>query len=382
MPRSLTIAVAPDSFKGVMTAGEVADRIEAGLHRASGSIRVRKVPMADGGEGTVSAIVNATGGKRVQRQVHDPLGRKIRASFGLSGDGKRAIIEMSAASGLGLIKRSERKPLKTSTIGTGELIQAALDLGVRSILIGIGGSATNDGGVGMARALGYRFLDAEGLTLKDGGGSLSRLRKIVSEDADSRLVRTRIEVACDVDNPLTGKHGAAYVYGPQKGATPTMVKQLDEGLKCLARCIRRDLGQDIANVPGAGAAGGLGAGLMAFTGASLRPGVDIVIEAVGLRKKLFGSDVVITGEGCMDGQTVRGKAPAGVAGVAKAMGIPVVAICGVSGKGVEKVHTIGIDAVFPTATEAGSEEDLRRLGPVRLTATAEQVGRLLMSQRK
>jgi glycerate kinase len=381
MPKFLTIAVAPDSFKGVMTATEAASRIERGLKRAMESVRVRKIPMADGGEGTVSAIVNATGGRLVRRVVRDPLGRNVRSTFGLSGDGSRAIIEMSSASGLALLKSSERNPLKTSTCGTGDLMRAALDLKVKRLLIGIGGSATNDGGMGMARALGFKFLDRLGRELREGGGALIELDRIDPTGVDSRLARVGVEVACDVDNPLTGSRGAAHVYGPQKGASPATVQRLDEGLRRLAKIVRRDVGIDVSRVPGAGAAGGLGAGLMAFAGAMLRPGVDIVIDAVDLRRQLFGCSFVITGEGKMDGQTLHGKTPAGVAGVAKSMDIPVVAICGSIGQGIEKVHDIGITAVFTTSTDAVAEKDLPRIAPRQLTATAEQVGRLMATHR-
>ena len=381
MRKSLTIAIAPDSFKGVMTASAVASRIETGLRRAMTSVVVRKIPMADGGEGTVPAIVNATGGRIVRRTVRDPLGRKIRATFGVSGDGRQAVIEMAAASGLALLKARERNPLKTTSAGTGDLISAALETGAGKILVGVGGSATNDGGMGMARALGLRFVDARGRQLPEGGGALARLDRIDMSQIDVRIAKVSIEVACDVDNPLTGPRGASHVYGPQKGATPAMVKKLDANLARLARIIKRDLGTDILTVPGSGAAGGLAAGLMAILGGQLRPGVDIVIDAVGLKQQLKGCDLVITGEGRMDGQTVHGKTPAGVAHVAKSLGIPVIAICGCLGKGFEKVHDIGIDAVFATSTDAVSEQELPRVGPPKLAMTAEQLGRLIATQR-
>jgi len=349
------VAIAPDSFKGSMTAMEAATCIETGLKRSLTGISCRKIPMADGGEGTVQAIVDATGGKFVKRTVTDPLGRKIKATFGLSGDGRTAVMEMAEASGLALLKPRERNPLKTSTYGTGEMIKHALKLGVRKILIGIGGSATNDGGIGMASALGIRFLDARGKTVKANGSRLDKIASIDISGIDPRLKGVEIEVACDVDNPLTGRNGAAQVYGPQKGATPEMVKQLDTGLRSLAAVIKKDLGLSILKEPGSGAAGGLGGGLMAFLNGRLRPGVDIVIDSVKLSKRIKGCDLVITGEGRMDHQTAFGKTPAGVARTAKEQKLPVIAICGCLGK----------------------EEELPKTGPVMLTNCAEQVGRLL-----
>ncbi len=377
MKKKYKIAVAPDSFKGNMTALEAAERIEAGFKKSIKNIAVKKIPMADGGEGTVSAIVEATGGKFVKRTVQDPLGRKIRASFGVSGDGKTAVIEMAEASGLVLLAAKERNPLKTSTYGTGQLIKAALKLGVSHILIGIGGSATNDGGTGMARALGVKFLDATGKPLPEGGGELGKLARIDMSKLEPQLGKVKIEVACDVDNPLTGKTGAAEVYGPQKGATPAMVKKLDAGLLHLAKIIKRDIGSDILKVPGAGAAGGLGAGLMAFASGELRPGVDIVIDRIKLRQRMRGVDLVITGEGRMDGQTVFGKTASGVARVARELGIPVIAICGCLGKDAIKVNEIGIDAFFSTLEENVEDEDLPKRAPVMLENCAEQVARLI-----
>lgn len=371
------VAIAPDSFKGSMTAMEAATCIETGLKKSLTGISCRKIPMADGGEGTVQAIVDATGGKFVKRTVTDALGRKVKATFGLSGDGRTAVMEMAEASGLALLKPRERNPLKTSTYGTGEMIKHALKFGVRKILIGIGGSATNDGGTGMASALGIRFLDARGKTVTPDGGRLDKIVSIDISGIDPRLKGVEIEVACDVDNPLTGRNGAAQVYGPQKGATPEMVKQLDAGLRSLAAVIKKDLGLSILKVPGSGAAGGLGGGLMAFLGGRLRPGVDIVIDSVKLAKRIKGCDLVITGEGRMDHQTAFGKTPAGVARVAKEQNLPVIAICGCLGKNPQVVHSIGIDAFFSALEENVCEEELPKRGPGMLTNSAEQIGRLL-----
>ncbi len=378
--RNFKVGIAPDSFKGSMTALQAATRIERGLNKAISNLSVRKIPMADGGEGTAFTIVEATGGSMVKRTVRDPLGRKIKASFGLSGDGKTAVIEMAEANGLVLLKQRERNPMKTSTYGTGELIRHALGMKAKKILIGIGGSATNDGGTGMARALGVRFLDKKGRSLKDSGGALKDLDRIDVSGLDQRLKGIKVEVACDVANPFTGSNGASYVYGPQKGATPEMIKQLDANLKLLAKVIKRDIGVDVLKVPGSGAAGGLGGGLMAFLGGELRPGVDIVVDTVKLERRLKGCNLVITGEGRMDGQTVNGKTPVGVAGTAKKLGIPVIAICGQEGKGIKQVLTVGIDAYMSTMAYSITDEQIAKLGPIMLEDCAEQLGRILALQ--
>ncbi|MDA0578675.1 MAG: glycerate kinase [Verrucomicrobia bacterium] len=375
--RALTIAIAPDSFKGTLTAPAAAACMAGGLRKALPRAQFVLIPMADGGEGTVDALVAATDGSRLRCRARDPLGRSIRVVYGMTGDGRTAIIEMAAASGLLLLAPHERNPLKTSTAGTGDMIRAALDRGVQRVLIGIGGSATNDGGTGMARALGVRFLDAAGRELPEGGGALGRLARIDMRGIDPRLKRVSVEVACDVTNALCGARGAAHVYGPQKGATPAMVRQLDANLRQLAAVIQRDLGIRILNLRGSGAAGGLGGGLRAFVGGQLRPGVEIVIDCVRLKERLRHCDLVITGEGRMDGQTVYGKAPVGVARVAKSLGLPVIAICGSLGDRVARVHGVGIDAVFGTTAGELLEEALMAGARRRLRATAEEVGRLL-----
>ncbi len=375
--KKLKVGVAPDSFKGTLSSLGVATRIEKGLKKAIPGVSVVKIPVADGGEGTVQAIVESTGGRFAKRTVKDPLGRKVKAEFGISGDGKTAIMEMAEASGLALLKLKQRNPMKTSTVGTGQLIKAALDLGVKKILIGIGGSATNDCGMGMARVLGVKFLDAKGRSIKDCGGALKDLDRIDMSGVDKRLAKVHVEVACDVDNPLTGKRGASQVYGPQKGATSAMVKQLDASLKNAAKIIKRDVGVSILKVPGSGAAGGLGGGLMAFCGGVLRPGIDIVMDSVQLKKRLKGCDLVITGEGRMDGQTVFGKTPSGVAKVAKELNLPVIAICGCLGDGVHAVIDVGIDAYTSTLEFSIDDEDIQKYGPDNLENVAEQVGRII-----
>jgi glycerate 2-kinase len=373
----LKIGIAPDSFKGSLSALEAATCIAAGLKRGLKGVRIVTVPMADGGDGTVQAIVEATGGRFLRRRVSDPLGRPVNAVFGLTGDGRTAVIEMAAASGLALLQPEERNPMLTTTAGTGELIRHALGLKVKRILVGIGGSATTDGGTGMARALGWRFLDKAGRSLPGTGEALGRLDRIDGAGRDPRLDAVTIEVACDVDNPLTGPHGAARVYGPQKGATPAMVRTLDANLKRLARIIKRDTGTAILTVPGSGAAGGLGAGLVAFAGGVLRPGVEIVIDAVKLKRRLKGCDLVITGEGRLDGQACYGKAPAGVAKVARKLKIPVIAVAGSLGADAHQVRSIGIQAYFSALHELMDEADLPERGPAMLEDCAEQVGRLI-----
>ncbi len=375
--RHLKIAIAPNAFKGTLTAVQAADCIERGLRQALPGVKTVKIPMADGGDGTLPAIVAATGGKWVKCAATDPLGRKIKAAFGLTGDGRTAVIEMALASGLVRLAPHERNPLLTSSRGTGELIRAALDRNVGEIILGIGGSATNDGGTGVARALGVRFFDRHHHELPDNGGALTQLAYSNMAGLDPRLAKTIISVACDVNNPLHGRRGAAHVYGPQKGATPAMVRQLDAGLKRLATVIQRDFGVQVARLPGAGAAGGLGAGLVAFLGAQLRPGADLITQAVGLEKQLAGCDLVITGEGRLDAQTASGKAPGGVAKIARRLGIPVIALCGSLGPGAAEVRKIGILACFAALEDPLPPGNLAKDAAARLERCAENVGRLI-----
>lgn len=342
----MKIVIAPDSFKESLTALEAATAIEIGMKKILPEASFVKVPMADGGEGTVQSLVDATGGKVITKTVTGPLGTPVEAFFGISGDEKTAVIEMAAASGLHLVPPGERNPLITTTRGTGELITAALDYGVEHIIIGIGGSATNDGGAGMAIALGIMLLDSNGKEIGEGGGALSSLAAINIAGKDKRLEQVKIDVACDVDNPLTGMRGASHIFGPQKGATQEMVEVLDNNLHHFADIIRTDLGKDIEHVSGAGAAGGLGGGLMAFLSAELKRGVDIVLEATNLETHLLDADFVITGEGKIDGQTIFGKTPIGVARTAKRQNVPVIAIAGNVASDSEVVHEHGIDAVF------------------------------------
>ncbi len=320
--------------------------MEKGLRRAFPDLVAVKAPIADGGEGTVEALVAATGGSILHETVQGPLGDPVNAIWGILGDGATAVIEMAAASGLPLVPQDRRDPRLTSTYGVGQLIRAALHHGLTKIITGVGGSATNDGGAGMASALGARFLDRYGHDLPRGGAALADLYDIDLSGLDPRLEQTEIVVACDVDNPLCGPRGASAVYGPQKGATPEMVTALDSALKNYAEVASRVTGIDVADSPGAGAAGGLGAGLMFFTEAVLRPGVEIVLEAVNFTKLAQEADLVMTGEGNTDFQTAFGKAPVGVAAVAKKFNKVVVCLSGGLGQGADDVLAHGIDAIM------------------------------------
>ncbi|MDE0297621.1 MAG: glycerate kinase [Candidatus Poribacteria bacterium] len=342
----MKIVIAPDSFKGSLTALQAAEAMEEGIRRVFPAAQIMKTPMADGGEGTVRSLVDATGGKLLVEQVANPLGNQIEAEYGILGDGTTAVIEMAAASGLTLVPRDQRNPLVTTTYGTGQLIKAALDRGCRKLIVGIGGSATNDGGAGLAEALGAKLLTNDGKPIPPGGGGLRSLDVIDIDGLDPRLAGTVTVVACDVDNPLTGMNGAAHVYGPQKGATPKVVEALDANLAHFAWIVQRDMGKVVGEIPGAGAAGGLGAGLIAFLNAELKSGVEIVIDAVQLEEQLEDANLVVTGEGEINFQTVFGKTPVGVAKLAKKYDIPVIAITGSIADGADAVYEAGIDAVI------------------------------------
>lgn len=342
----MKIVIAPDSYKESLSALEVARAIEAGFREIYPDAEYIKLPVADGGEGTVEAMAAATQGRVVQVEVTGPLGEAVPGFFGVSGDERSAFIEMAAASGLELLPPAARNPLKTTSWGTGELIRHALDLGVSRIIIGIGGSATNDGGAGMVQALGAQLLTADGQPIAPGGAGLSTLAKIDISGLDPRLAQCRIDVACDVTNPLIGDEGASAVFGPQKGATPEMVTQLDRALAHYAEQIAQELDLDVLTLEGGGAAGGMGAALYAFCGAHLRPGIDIVTDALHLDALVADADLVITGEGRIDSQTIHGKVPVGVARVAKRYQIPVIGIAGSLTADVGVVHQHGLDAVF------------------------------------
>ncbi|AKE97017.1 glycerate kinase [Cronobacter sakazakii] len=340
------IVIAPDSFKESLSAMDVARAIEAGFREIYPQAHYVCVPMADGGEGTVEAMVAATGGQIITTPVTAPLGNKVDSFFGLLGDGETAVVEMAAASGLHLVPTAQRDPRITTSYGTGELILAALERGVKAIIIGIGGSATNDGGAGMMQALGARFLDGEGRELAPGGAALARLERLDLSALDPRLAQVSVTAACDVDNPLCGEKGASAVFGPQKGATPAMVTELDAALRRFGEQLEAATGKAIISAPGAGAAGGMGAALLGMLNAELRPGIEIVIESLGLAQAVRDADLVITGEGRLDSQSIHGKTPIGVARVAKQFQRPVVAIAGSLTPDYQIVHEHGIDAAF------------------------------------
>jgi glycerate kinase len=364
----MKIVIAPDSFKESLTALQVAHAIEAGMREVWPDATYVKVPVADGGEGTVQALIDATGGRKVDVRVTGPLGQTVDAFYGCAGDGSLAVIEMAAASGLEGVPPDLRDPRTATSRGTGELILAALDAGARQFVLGVGGSATNDGGAGMLQALGVRLLDGAGNDIGPGGAALAQLARIDVAGLDARVREARFRIACDVDNPLTGPRGASAVFGPQKGASPAMVAQLDAALAHFADIIRRDLGQDIAQLPGAGAGGGIAAAMVVFLNGQLRPGIEIVTEAVGLDAAVRDADLVVTGEGRIDGQTVNGKTPMGVAKVARRHGKPVVAIGGGLAQDADAVHAEGIEVVVAAVARpcsvaealAAAEENLRR----------------------
>jgi glycerate 2-kinase len=342
----MKIVVAPDSFKGSLTALEVSDAIEKGIREIFPEAEVIKIPMADGGDGTVECLVNATGGEILKEKVIGPLGDKVLAHYGFLGDKKTAVIEMAAASGLTLVPENKRDPLITTTYGTGQLIKAALNQGCRKMIIGIGGSATNDGGAGMVQALGVKLLDQEGKEVGFGGGELKKIVKIDISCMDNRLSDIKVLVASDVNNPLCGPQGASKIYGPQKGATPETIEELDESLAYFAELIKRDLNKDVKDIPGAGAAGGLGASLMAFLNAEIRSGIEIIIEIVKLEQNIKEADLVITGEGKIDSQTIYGKAPVGVAKIAKKYNVPVVAVAAIIEEDSRIFQSYGIDTLI------------------------------------
>lgn len=371
------IIIAPDSFKGSLTAIQAAKAMATGVRHLWPQAKIELIPMADGGEGTAEALVMATGGTLQPITITGPLGEPVQASFGILGDGKTAVIEMAAAAGLYLVPEEKRNPLVTTTYGVGELILAALAAGCQHLIIGIGGSATNDGGVGMAQALGGKFLDANGKDIGWGGGALENLAHIDLTVLDPRLQEVTVTVACDVNNPLCGPQGAAAIYGPQKGATPALVTKLDENLAHLAQIIKQDLGKDIISFPGAGAAGGLGAGLMAFLDATLMPGIEIVMKAVGLQERLQKAHLVLTGEGKIDAQTAFGKTLSGIAQAAKAHSLPVIAIAGGIGDDVKPVYSCGIDAVFPLTPYPISLPDAMRRSEELLVLATERALRLV-----
>lgn len=369
----MKIVVAPDSFKESMSAKEVCDSIEKGLLSVSKDWEIVKVPMADGGEGTLEALVDATNGKIFNEKTLNPLGKEITSKFGILGGKNIAVIEMASTSGLELISPEKRNPYITTTYGTGQLMLKALEQNVEEIILGIGGSATNDGGAGMLQALGAKLLDENREEIDFGGYELSKLDRIDFSSLDKRLKNIKILVACDVTNPLTGKDGSSYIFGKQKGATPEMIEILDRNLLHYSKIIKRDLGFDVNNVSGAGAAGGLGAGLLTL-GAVLKKGIDIVIEANELDKKVQGADLVITGEGSIDGQTRFGKTPYGVVTIAKKYNIPTITLAGNIGKDIDILYDYGFDTIFSIMQGVDTLENALKKGKENIERTAKNIG--------
>lgn len=373
----MKFVLAPDSFKESMTAKEACEAMERGIKKINPNIECEHVPMADGGEGTMQSLVDATDGKVYSLGVVGPLGYKVKAEYGILGNGEIGVLEMASASGIHLVPLEERNPLITTTYGTGELIKACLDKGVKKLLIGIGGSATNDGGAGVIQALGGRLLDKDNNELDFGGGSLGKLQKIDLTNFDNRLKDVVIEVACDVTNPLCGKSGASYVFGPQKGATMEISEVLDNNLRYYAKVIKEQLNKDVLEVSGAGAAGGLGAGLMAFLNGNLKKGIEIVIEYSGLEEKIKNCDMVWTGEGSIDFQTQYGKTPLGVATVAKKYNKPVIALAGRVGDNIDVLYEKGIDSIFGIMKGVTTIEEALEKGKENIEKTSENIVRLM-----
>ncbi|BDU38267.1 glycerate kinase [Vibrio nigripulchritudo] len=372
----MKVVIAPDSFKESLTAKEVCQAIESGFRRVWADSEFVHVPVADGGEGTVQSLVDATQGKLVHLAVTGPLGNSVDAFYGLLGDNQTAVIEMAAASGLHHVSLSQRDPKLTTSFGTGQLINHALEHGARKLIIGLGGSATNDGGVGMMAALGAKFLNQNGQPIALNGGGLSELSHIDLGDLNTKLAECEILVACDVDNPLCGTKGASATFGPQKGATEADIRLLDNNLNHYGQLIRQQLGRDVLSKEGAGAAGGMGAALLAFTDAKLQPGIDIVLETVNLKDQLHNADLVITGEGRIDWQTAHGKTPMGVAVLAKQFDLPVIALAGCVGENYQAAYQCGIDAVFAAVPRALDLSTAFQEAGTNLTNLSENVARL------
>ena len=377
------VVVAPDKFRGSLSAPQAARAMARGVSSVLSDTLIDEVPMADGGEGTVDALVVATFGTLKTILVTDPLGRPVLATYGILGDGSTVVIEMASASGLALVPFDRRDPAITTTRGTGELLREAISIGARRVILGIGGSATNDGGAGFAQALGYRLLDHAGREIGPGGGALANLARIDASKRDPRIGEVVVEVACDVENPLCGSKGASAVYGPQKGADAALIARLDQNLDHFASIIERDLGVNVRDLPGAGAAGGLGAGLVAFAQGRLQGGVSLVIQAVGLADRLRNADLCLTGEGAIDASSAFGKTAIGVGRCAQSLNCPTIAIAGTLGKGADDVLTLGIDAIFSICPGPTSlKEAIANASELLERASAQAVRAFLAGKRK
>ncbi|MCP3932533.1 MAG: glycerate kinase [Bacteroidetes bacterium] len=374
------ILIASDSFKNALPALQVCQAIEKGVKTANENCTTQLFPLADGGEGTAEILTYHSKGKNLKARVSDPLGRPVLAQYGISNDGKTAFIEMAAASGLQLLCDEERNPLLTSTFGTGELIKDALERGVEKILLGIGGSATNDAGMGMAHALGFKFLDEKGMILSANGSNLMRVKNIISSQYFNTFRSLEVEVLCDVTNPLFGKNGAAHVYAAQKGAEFEQIKTLDAGLQHFAGVVKETFGEDYSGIPGAGAAGGLGFGCLSFLNAALLPGIEIVMVHTDFEKSLQKADLVITGEGKIDGQTLQGKLIHGIAQKAKEYDIPVIALCGSLRATTQEIKAIGLLAAFSIINQPITLNKAIQQTADGLEQTAFQLTRVLSSK--
>ncbi len=377
----MRIVVAPDSFKECLSAIQVAFAISDGIRQIIPEARITSIPIADGGEGTVEALVTATGGQIIKTKTVDPLSRSIQSFYGVLGDGETAVIEMAAASGLELLFPEERNPLVTSTFGTGLLIKTAMEAGFRKIILGIGGSATNDGGAGLAQALGFGLLNAKGKSIGPGGGALSELHSISNTHVHTLLRNTKITVACDVRNPLLGIKGATRIYGPQKGATPEILDLLETNLTHFSQLINQEFGTDCTDVPGAGAAGGLGFGLLNFCRAEIVPGFELISQLTRLENHISQASLVFTAEGKIDSQTAYGKTASGVARMAKKHQVPVIALAGAVTIDLAELHEQGITSVFAIGDQPMSLDESKARSEELLCSTAGQIMRLILSQR-
>ena len=375
----MNIVIAPDSFKECLTATEVAKNVAKGIVKVVPEAEISCIPISDGGEGLLDSLVLPFEGKIYSVTVKDPLQRNVNSEYGILKDGSTAVIEMAKASGLELLKEEEKNPLITTTYGTGQLIKHALDKGCRKLIIGLGGSATNDGGVGMLKALGIKFLNKKGIELSEGGGFLNELESINTTEFDSRLKDCEVVVACDVSNPLTGMNGASFVYGEQKGGNAKQLKILDENLKRYAKLVSKIVEKDIDTIPGAGAAGGTGAGLLAFLDAKLVNGIELILETLQLEKYIKNADLVITGEGKIDQQTLNGKTIAGIAKMAKKHKVPVIVITGKIGEGIEEIYENGVNAIYSIVNQPMDLDTALKTADVLIENCSENIMRTIKS---
>lgn len=372
----MKIVIAPDSFKESLSAAGVASALARGLRQALPEAEVIECPLGDGGEGTLDAVLAATGGEVREARVTGPLGELVTARWGWLAEQRTAFVEMASASGLELVPRACRDVRVATSHGTGELLRAALDAGAERLVVAIGGSATNDGGAGVLQALGVRLLDGQGQALAPGGAALASLASLDLTDLHPRLAAVEVVIAADVDNPLCGSQGASQIFGPQKGASPEQVRELDAALAHFATVTAATLGRDVSGQPGAGAAGGVGFAALAFLQATFRPGIEVVAELVGLEEALQGADLAVTGEGRLDGQTLRGKTPAGVLRLAQRHGVPVVAVAGSLGEGYDALYQQGLAAAFSLVPGPLSLEEALAQAEGLLERTARDIGRL------